>query len=117
MVLKARSDKWPQMNLVVKVSWLDFDQVLEGKFLKKAIEETGKTNGEWATKHLPCLFFASKVNFDDDLTCKSVAKLSKHQVCFWKICVQSTGTPHYYPGGVVPPQVTVGCEGHQPGLR
>ena len=75
VVLKATSDKWPQTDLVIKVSWQDSDRVPEGEFLEKAIEEAGKTDGEWAMKHLPRVFFAREVDFDDDSTHESVEKL------------------------------------------
>ena len=47
VVLKATSDKRPQMNLVVKVSWPDSDWDLKGKFLEKVIEEV---SGNWTCR-------------------------------------------------------------------
>jgi hypothetical protein len=77
VVLKAKSDEWRGINLVVKVSWPGRGRVPEGEFLKKAVEEAEKTDGRWAKKHLPRVFFTKDVSFSDDSTFESVAKLFK----------------------------------------
>ena len=74
-VLKATSDSWPDINLVVKVSWPTVGRVPESDFLKKATEEAKKTKEKWATKHLPRMFLAKDVDFGEDSTFKSVANL------------------------------------------
>ena len=75
LVLRARSDQWPNTDLVVKVSWPDVGWGAESEFLEKAIEEAKKTKGEWATKHLPQMFWATDVVFGEDSTLGSVANL------------------------------------------
>ena len=78
VVLKATSDRWPDTNLVVKVSWPSVGRVPESEFLKKATEEAKKTQGGWATKHLPRMFLAQDVDFGDNSTFESVADLFKN---------------------------------------
>ena len=56
VVLKATSTKWPNTNLVVKVSWPDSGRVPENEFLEKATKEAKKTDGEWATSTFPKCF-------------------------------------------------------------
>ena len=77
VVLKATSDRWPDTNLVVKFSWPTFGRVPETKFIEKAIEEARKTDGQWATNHLPHVFFSKDVVFGDGSTWDLVAKLFK----------------------------------------
>ena len=77
LVLKARSERWPNTNLVVKVSWPNVGWGAESEFLEKAIEEAKKTEGGWATKHLPQLFWAKEIVFGEDPTLGSVANLFK----------------------------------------
>ena len=74
VVLKATSKRWPQTNLVIKVSWLSSGQVL----IKKATKEAKKTDEEWAMKHLPCIFFTEEVYFNKDSAFQSVAELFKN---------------------------------------
>ena len=74
-VVGATSDKWPGVDLVVKASWPGSRRVPETVFLKKAHEEAEKTEGGWATSHLPRLFHARDVDFDQHSTLKSVARL------------------------------------------
>ncbi|KAF9644498.1 hypothetical protein BDM02DRAFT_3272377 [Thelephora ganbajun] len=75
VVLKATSDRWLETKLVVKISWPGSGRVPETDFLKKAYEEAEKTDGKWATKHLPRLFYAKDVVFEKDSTFESVASL------------------------------------------
>ena len=75
VVLKAKSDRWPNTNLVVKVSWPSVGRVPESEFLEKAVEEAKNTEGGWATKHLPQMVWARDVSFDENSTLGSVANL------------------------------------------
>ena len=77
VVLKATSDYWPNMNLVVKVSWPSTGRVAESKFLEKAIEEAKKTEDGWATKHLPQMLWTDDFVFGETSTFGSVANLFK----------------------------------------
>ena len=77
LVLRARSDRWPNVNLVVKVSWPTAGRDTESAFLEKAIEEAKKTEGAWATKHLPRMFWTRDIVFGEDPTLESVANLFK----------------------------------------
>jgi len=74
-VLDATSDRWPNTELVVKISWPGSCRVPETDFLKKANEEAEKSGGGWATKHLPQVFYAKDVVFDEGSTLESVARL------------------------------------------
>ncbi|KAF9643615.1 hypothetical protein BDM02DRAFT_3123168 [Thelephora ganbajun] len=75
VVLKATSDRWPKNKLVIKISWPGSGRVPETDFLKKAYAEAEKTDGQWATKHLPRVFYAKDVVFEKDSTLESVASL------------------------------------------
>ena len=75
VVLEATSEKWPRDKLVVKISWPDSDRVPETEFLKRAGEEAGRTAGGWATKHLPRVFYATDVVFDENSAPESVSRL------------------------------------------
>ena len=77
LVRRARSDQWPNVNLVVKISWPKVGFGAESEFLEKAIEEAKKTEGGWATKHLPQMFWAKDIAFDEDSTLESVGNLFK----------------------------------------
>ena len=77
LVLRAKSGQWPNVNLVVKVSWPNVGWGAEGEFLEKAIEEAKKTEGAWATKHLPQMFWAKDIVFGEASTLESVANLFK----------------------------------------
>ena len=74
VVLKPKSDRWPNTNLVTKVSWPSVSWVPESEFLEKAVEEAKNTGG-WATKHLPQMAWARDVSFDENSTLGSVANL------------------------------------------
>ena len=74
-VLNAMSGKWEKIKLVVKVSWPSSGRVSETEFLRKAIDEAEKTDGKWATKHLPNILYSKDVVFDQDSTLDSVARL------------------------------------------
>ena len=77
VVLKASSDKWQDENLVIKVSYPDSCRVPENEFLEKADEEAKQTEGEWATKHLPRVFYFEDLDPSKDSTLESVAGLFK----------------------------------------
>ena len=77
VVLKATSEQWPESELVVKISWPNSVRSRETDFLKKANEEAEKTDGKWATKHLPRIFHATDVIFDENSVFESVARLFK----------------------------------------
>ena len=74
-MLNATSDRWPETELVVRVSWPGAGRTPETEFLKKANDEAEKTTEKWATKHLPTRFYAKDDVFDEDSTIKSVARL------------------------------------------
>jgi len=75
VVLGATSERWSTADLVVKISWPGSLRVPETDFLKKASEEAEKTEGKWATKHLPRVFYAKDVVFESGSTLESVASL------------------------------------------
>jgi len=75
VVLEATSEKWPRDNLVVKISWPDSKRVAETEFLKRANEEAERTAGGWATKHLPRVFYATDVVFDESSAPESISRL------------------------------------------
>ena len=74
-VLNATCSKWEDTELVIKVSWPSSNRVSETEFLKKANEEAEKTDGKWATKHLPRVLYSKDVVFGQDSTLNSVARL------------------------------------------
>jgi len=75
VVLGATCEQWSTADLVVKISWPGSLRVPESDFLKKASEEAEKTEGRWATKHLPRVFYAKDVVFESGSTLESVASL------------------------------------------
>ena len=75
VVLKAKSDRWPGTNLVIKISCPGAGRVPEDEFLRKATEAAKKPGGEWATKHLPHIVWSGDVIFGADSTLESVASL------------------------------------------
>jgi hypothetical protein len=78
VVLGAKSDRWPDTELVVKISWPGSGRVAETLFLKEARERAEKTDGRWAIKHLPQMFYAEDVVFNSEsTTIGSVAHLFK----------------------------------------
>ena len=77
VVLNATSERWPESELVVKIGWPDSGRSREMDFLEKANEEAEKTDGKWATKHLPRIFHATDVIFDENSVLESVARLFK----------------------------------------
>ena len=78
VVLEAASDLWPETELVVKISWPSSDRVRETDFLEKASEEAEKSPGKWARNHLPRVFHARDVVFDENSAIESVARLFKN---------------------------------------
>ena len=76
-VIKASSDKWPDAKLVVKMSWPTSDQVPETEFIQKAAHEAENTDGQWAAKHLPRVYFARDADFGPDSTFALVERLFK----------------------------------------
>ena len=77
VVLEATSTQWSESELVVKVSWPGSGRVRENDFLKKAEEEAEKSDGKWALEHLPRVFHAVDIDFDENSTPKLVARLFK----------------------------------------
>jgi len=77
-VLEAKSAKWKDMNLVVKISWPGWERTAENEFLAKAVEVAKSSPGdEWALKHLPKVLFAQDVDFKPDSTRLKVERLLK----------------------------------------
>ena len=61
-VLEAKSAKWENMDLVVKISWPGSKRTAENKFLAKAVGiAKNSPDDEWALKHLPQVLFAQDV--------------------------------------------------------
>ena len=77
VVLKAKSERWPGIKLVVKVSWPGSGRVPESDFIKKAMEEAEKPPGKWAAKHLPRILYSKDIIFAEDSVLKSVEGLFK----------------------------------------
>ena len=71
-VMYGTSSKWPNRQLVIKISWVDDFRVSEREFMEKAVEETMKPEQEWALNHLPRFFYVEDVK---DQTCRSVQEL------------------------------------------
>ena len=76
-VAQAKSDAWPDDNLVIKISWPTSGRVPETTFLQKAAEEAEKSDGKWAVKHLPRVYFAKDADFGECSTFAMVEKLFK----------------------------------------
>ena len=76
-VVKAKSDKWPGVKLVIKIGWPTSDLVPETTFLKKAAEEAEKSDGRWAMMHLPRVYFAKDADFGEYSTFAMVERLFK----------------------------------------
>ena len=74
-VVDGTSAKWPNTELVVKVSWPGSGRVPETHFLEKACEEANKTKNRWAIKHLPRMLHARDVTFEPGSTLELVADL------------------------------------------
>ena len=74
-VLEATSDRWPGIQLVVKISWPSSSRVRETDFLEKVSEEAEKSPGKWAKNHLPWVFYSMDVAFDKKSTIELVARL------------------------------------------
>ena len=75
VVLKATSDRWPRINLVVKISCPGAGRVPEDEFLRTAVAAAEEPGGEWAAKHLPRIVWSGDVIFGADSTLESVASL------------------------------------------
>ena len=78
VVVDAISDKWPETELVMKVSWPGSGRVPETEFLEKAYAEAKKTKGEWAVNHLPRMLHARDVTFKPGSTLELVANLFRY---------------------------------------
>lgn len=72
VVMDGTSPKWPDRQLVVKISWVDDFRASEQEFMDKAVEEGTKSGHEWTLNHLPQFFYAEDV---DDPTYRSVHEL------------------------------------------
>ena len=77
VVLEAKSEQWPGIELVIKVSWPSSGRVSESKFIRKAMEEAEKTEGKWAAKHLPRVLYSKDIPFAEDSVFKYVEGLFK----------------------------------------
>jgi hypothetical protein len=75
VVLAATSGRWSETKLVVKTSWPESYRTRETDFLEKASEESEKSPSEWAAMHLPRVFHATDVVFDENSPIESVARL------------------------------------------
>ena len=75
VVLQATSDRWPETKLVVKIGWPDSGRAREADFLENASEAAEKSTEKWATNHLPRVFYAADVVFDQNSTLESIARL------------------------------------------
>jgi hypothetical protein len=74
VVLKGTSVQWPDVPLVIKISWPTSTREPETNFLERAgAAATGKH--EWAANHLPNVYYAEDVVFSADSTIESVAGL------------------------------------------
>ena len=75
-VLYAKSTKWKNAKLVVKISWPGSEREVEHEFLDEATSRAGETaKDRWALKHLPRVLYAQGVIFDPDSTHEKVAIL------------------------------------------
>ena len=75
VVLVATSGRWPKTELVVKTSWPESYRTRETDFLKKASEEADDSPGKWAAMHLPRIFYATDVDFNENSPIELVARL------------------------------------------
>ena len=75
-VLHAKSPKWEDLDLVVKISWPGSYRIAENVFIDEAVKEAKSSpEGEWALNHLPRILFAQDVVFGSDSTHEKVASL------------------------------------------
>ena len=75
-VLHTTSQKWKNLNLVVKISWPSSGRALEDKLVDQAITRAkGAVIDRWAINHLPQVLFAQDVAFESDSTNEKVARL------------------------------------------
>ena len=73
-VLHAKSPKWKNTNLVVKISWPGSEREAEHEFLEEATSKARETaKDRWALKHLPRVLHAQDVIFGPDSTHEKVA--------------------------------------------
>ena len=77
VVLNATSEKWPNIPLVVKISWPTSGRVSEAAFLNKARDLTEKGHA-WAANHLPNVYHTEDVVFGPDSALGWVAALFKN---------------------------------------
>ena len=75
-VLHATSQKWKNLDLVVKISWPSSGRAPEDKLVDQAITRAkGAVVDRWAINHLPRVLFAQDVAFESDSTNEKVARL------------------------------------------
>ena len=77
VVLAATSEQWPDTELAVKISWPGSGRSPETDFLREANKMAEGSDGKWATKHLPRVFYSVDIVFDEDSALNSVAGLFK----------------------------------------
>ena len=73
-VVHGTSGEWPDLRVVVKISWVDEARISEREFMNKAAEGAAKSGHEWATNNLPRFLCVEDV---DDPTDRSVQELFK----------------------------------------
>ena len=75
-VLHAKSKRWGNTNLVVKISWPSSERKVEQEFVYGARSTAGKNpKDRWALMHLPKVLYAQDVDFGSDSTGEKVARL------------------------------------------
>jgi len=73
VVPNATSYQWPDVSLVVKISWPTSTRTSETEFIKLA-ERKATGDDAWAANHLPKVHYAEDVAFATDSTLESVAR-------------------------------------------
>ena len=77
-VLHAECERWKDEKLVIKISWPGVGRDAEDLFIKRAtdIAKNNETH-KWALNHLPKVFYAQDIVFDQKSTHGKVAELFK----------------------------------------
>ncbi|KAF9648771.1 hypothetical protein BDM02DRAFT_2074741 [Thelephora ganbajun] len=94
-VIHGTSTKWPNAQLVIKISWVDDFRISEREFMDKAIEEAEKPGHGWALNHLPRFFYAEDV---EDPRYRSVQKRTLHE---WGVYLRATPDENLGPRALV----------------
>ena len=72
VVIHGKSAIWPELGVVVKISWVEGHRISEKEFMDKVAEGAGKPGREWALDHLPQFLHIEDA---EDPTCRSVQEL------------------------------------------